>query len=336
VEATDLCCPVLDNNGKAVSIEDEERVTSQNSELVGNGYIEVEVRQYNGYIHVKHLEWREKGHVYKILTEDTWWKKQWTMESSRCSIRVSVGENNAEALINDGVVKERAESIYSDGYTYISLNVGKPKCGQHEMCHDAHFTIAYAARMEPSRMNVLQDKLEDILKAWTQTTPQERPFSITYESLLKFFIKDEDSGDYIVGQYLPLIKKTGDARFCERDLEQKLASGDVQPPPWWPATFPQEKVFGIVSRDKKRLQRAKERAQGLQKHEGILLMHNPRTPSPELFDLLEHLAEIVYHFRACHYTQSDGKYCCPPFTHHEGSWHCSFPGQWMKRKGSSR
>ncbi len=138
-----------------------------------------------GDVKVSYIQWVHvpTGCRYGRLTDKNWFERDWTIDSNACSIRVSEGGQadiakfvkEAELLGMDSYV---AEPVYADkGYTYASLEIGKPysKKSGHFACNNFHITLAYAATMGECQREDLKRLLEKIMKDWMRLPPLSRP-----------------------------------------------------------------------------------------------------------------------------------------------------------------
>ena len=258
------------------------------------------------------------------------------IESRCCWIRVSHGDGaTSEGLESElsemGIEKkDRKLSVphfLDGGYTYVSLEVGRPYRSdrQTQVSKRCHVTIAYAATMSERQMDELQRGLTDVLQSYLQKEPADRPWELP--NFRKVFFKDENAGPYDVGEWAPLIS------YTMKEVEAKMRQGLIERPL---SSDPDEPLESIVrrirERDSFRYYRAIERADHVQTHTGELFMDTPHSglgDSPELRDLLEYLADIVYHWRTCHFVKPENGKTLPPCVTSIDRWHCSRQGDWQ-------
>lgn len=321
---------VHDSDGKLVDLIPFQAVFPETCELQ-SGYLRVKVGEQSGFVHVKHIIWLEDGVRYKQLNDDQWWNKSWMIESCCCSIRVSHAHGatleELEAELSEiGIEKKdkkQSVSCILDGYTYVSLEVGCPYAADRrtQASKRCHFTIAYAATMWDHHMDELKKVLTRVLECYFEKEPKDRPWEL--QRFRTFFFKDENSGNYDLGECKPLIWYTMEEleKKMQQDLiEQRSTEENLE-----------QIVRRIHARDNLRYNQAKERAEHLQKHRGELFMDTPSAGlgnSPELLDLLEYLADTTYYWSPCHFVKPNGK-LRPPCVTTPDRWHCSRQGDWQ-------
>ena len=105
--------------------------------------------------------------IYSRLDDDLWLSKCWQVHMPSLQIVVSHGESwsvqDGEELDAMGIpVSKNAgiwEQIRLSGYTYVSLEVGRPFCNLGAAVKRCHITLAYASSMEERLMENLKERL---------------------------------------------------------------------------------------------------------------------------------------------------------------------------------
>ena len=229
----------------------------------------------SGWLRASHISC-EDMQIRPLLDPD-WYEERWQVHSAHCRIRVSHGDydrlgvdEEAEAMGFDAreIRNMRAAMEGQDdqpaGYTYVSLEVGKPFRKGWEAWWDCHITIAYAAAMSWRHMCVLFERLTQTLDKWKALEPQERPDNLLH--LRKWEIKKPEEVGYDVFTYQDIANKQWGA------VEKLVADGLIDSTSLVaPADLPAY-IERLYQRDIARLVEARRRAETLLPHNGVLDM----------------------------------------------------------------
>ena len=323
-----LDSPYVHRSEKQVDIIALQRIIALSTRLE-DGYLCVSVGDDAGYVHMEHIHWsNEHGTRFTQLTDADWWNTRWTIESSACFIRVSHADRGDELAVDLAEIgvgqTKKAIDILSNGYTYVSLEVGWPFSTERntQVSGKCHLTIAYCERMRDREVEQLRTMLEEDLRTYFTMAPEQRPHDLIHFRKYRVITDKE----YDLYDSFPLIALRTDeiAYLVEEGMIESSSCKHGEPLA--------HEVQRINERDLSRMHMALERAQHVQKHTGELVMRTPASGlggSTELFDLLEYLADTVLHSPPCQFVKPNGK-TRPPFVTSLDRWHCSRPGDWQQ------
>ena len=137
---------------------EEVQMTTWKLDEGADDFVHVFCDRGHGWIRLRHLLIQWDAQIYKRLTDNEWFGHHWMIHADKCSIRVSRGsydqqelETNIQEMGHELALKKYKKTIaqmVEEGYTYVSLELGRPFNSQRmENVSNCHITIAYAACM---------------------------------------------------------------------------------------------------------------------------------------------------------------------------------------------
>ena len=230
----------------------------------------------------------------------------------------------------------RAYDRIEGNYTYVALEVGWPI-----RCHDGfssqrscHVTIAKANAMDVKELAKLRRELDAVLFEWGRLAPEMRP-----GRLLRFkrwrLHDDYDPGCY---RNVELVHE------CPHKVDELLRDGRLSSiDVGTDKDKTRDRVLHTYVRDTLRMDDAVERARTLPPHSDLITVvrmdegFGDGNNGAELRDLLEYLAEWVWHFGPAHKrlvcVKPDGSEVLgrllPPAVTSPGRWHITRQGDWL-------
>jgi len=291
------------------------------------------------FVHVNHVLWKKDDTSrWTVINDDDWYNQSWTFAVREMRIRVSEGTieedpTTVEAqdfheVVNDKSSKVTAKHFQDQGYTYVCLEVGWPFSDDRgeTVWRNHHITLGYVPWMENANRNNLFDILDSILKEWPELAPHHRPSSLM--RFRKFQCKSPSEIGYD-SYRMDSIECLHPHRVQELVANGLLDVTSTALPLKRPL---REEVMRLHQRDTNRYASAMERASTLGINDGTLTMLRPTSGlgnpgSLELYDLLEYLADALYHCPLCYSCDDRGKLITPRITR-PSSWHCTRQGDW--------
>ena len=302
-----------------------------------------------GYVKLKYVQWmrssdwmsiwvwnqRADGPRYGRLNDFSWFENQWTINSQACRIRVSQGgksEEEIRAFVREaqqmGVDPSGHLKLFQEeGYTYVSLEIGRPYSKErgHVTCNNFHITLAYAAGMWPWQQQTLKRFLETTLETWLRLPPLRRPHECLHMRQVRYK-KPEEAG-------YDIYKNVEIVAFTEREIEQCVNEGRMELPREKEVEPLRDCLVRLWHRDSNKLAIAAARAEDLYPHSGEFHMHRPSSglgaTSLELHDILAYLSDRIFSFPPAYGRNEQGKLLSPRVTSPD-HFHSSRQGDWYE------
>ena len=325
-----------------------------------NGFVKVASADgVQGFIRARHIKVIWHNVRYVELNDRAWYPNVWMLDTSheQCWIRVSeatpqqLDDVDIEAL-GHSWNPDIHDSLFSNGYTYVSLEVGRPR--RHTISFEVgrprglinrshrhcHLTIGYASPMEPGDRDRLRRALSNLLSHWLWTHPGQRRYdhNIFYARRFHLLRADRSPDDWMAWYIGRIVMRNA------TELEELLDNGrivDVHFDPEVDGDF-KDHIRKLYKRDNDRFHDAEVRAAGLQPHSGWLAMQHRSDgkglteSSRELHDLMEYLGDRLFYYFPAQFrvpvrnvaTGPKRWKLRPPFCADPTRWHCTRQGDW--------
>ena len=333
----------------------EEDIEILDNWQVENGFIHIRVSgnpQRIGFVRPHHLSISYRSQLWQVINDDDWYTKLWCFQSDDISVCVKDASymNSTDVDLAEvgfaPLEPTMHESLFSRGYTYIALYIGRPqrvitqsgKVMIAQTWEECHLTIGYAARMTLAQRCNLRRKMEEVLTAWKNMAPLERYAHPSVFYRRKFDVLRRDRQEYRQHPYG--WERTG---IVNRDDIDFMIENDCIDDLYYDSSrhgSKQKHIRRLFDRDRGRKEDARKRAEKLTCHNGWFVIQHQMNPngrhklasaSDELKDLMEHLSDRAYYDSSCHW-EVEGNKVVPPFCGEAMYWHCTRQGDWVALK----